>query len=102
MSQAYIVAAARTAGGRKGGKLKGWHPADLGGAVIDALVERAGTDPALIEDVIFGCVTQVGEQALNVARGAVLASRLPGACPPPAWTASAAPPSRPCISPPRP
>ena len=81
MSQAYIVAAARTAGGRKGGKLKGWHPADLGGAVIDALVERAGADPALIEDVILGCVTQVGEQALNVARGAVLASKLPESVP---------------------
>ena len=81
MSQAYIVAAARTAGGRKGGRLKGWHPADLGGAVIDALVERAGADPALIEDVIFGCVTQVGEQALNVARGAVLASKLPECVP---------------------
>jgi acetyl-CoA C-acetyltransferase len=81
MSQAYIVAAARTAGGRKGGRLKGWHPADLGGAVIDALVERAGADPALIEDVIYGCVTQVGEQALNVARGAVLASKLPESVP---------------------
>jgi len=81
MAEAYIVAAARTAGGRKGGRLAGWHPADLGGAVLDALLDRSGADPALIEDVIMGCVMQVGEQALNVARGAVLASRLPESVP---------------------
>lgn len=81
MTEAYIVAAARTAGGRKGGRLKSWHPADLGGALIDALVERAKADPALIEDVIFGCVMQVGEQAINIARNAVLASRLPETVP---------------------
>jgi len=79
--EAYIVAAARTAGGRKGGRLKGWHPADLGGALIDALVARADADPALIEDVIFGCVMQVGEQAINIARNAVLASKLPETVP---------------------
>lgn len=77
MAEAYIVAAARTAGGRKGGKLKDWHPADLGGKVIDAVLDRSGADPELIEDVIFGCVSQVGEQAINIARNAVLASRLP-------------------------
>ncbi|MDE2499165.1 MAG: acetyl-CoA C-acetyltransferase [Alphaproteobacteria bacterium] len=81
MAEAYIVAAARTAGGRKGGRLKGWHPADLGGALIDALVERSRADPALIEDVIFGCVMQVGEQAVNIARNAVLASKLPETVP---------------------
>jgi acetyl-CoA C-acetyltransferase len=81
MAEAYIVAAARTAGGRKGGRLKGWHPADLGGALIDALVERSKADPALIEDVIFGCVMQVGEQAVNIARNAVLASKLPETVP---------------------
>ena len=81
MAEAYIVAAARTAGGRKGGKLAGWHPADLAAAVIDALLDRTGADPALIEDVIMGCVMQVGEQATNVARGAVLASRLPESVP---------------------
>ena len=81
MGEAYIVAAARTAGGRKGGRLKGWHPADLGGALIDALVTRAGADPLLIEDVIFGCVMQVGEQAINIARNAVLASKLPETVP---------------------
>ena len=77
MSEAYIVAAARTAGGRKGGRLKGWHPVDLGAQVIDALLDRSKADPTLIEDVICGCVSQVGEQAIDVARNAVLASRLP-------------------------
>jgi len=78
---AYIVAATRTAGGRKGGKLAGYHPIDLGAAVIDSILERTGADPALIDDVIMGCVGQVGEQSLNVARNAVLASRLPESVP---------------------
>ena len=78
---AYIVAATRTAGGRKGGKLAGWHPADLAGQVLDSLVERSGVDPAQIEDVIIGCVTQAGEQGFNVARGAILASSLPESVP---------------------
>jgi acetyl-CoA C-acetyltransferase len=81
MSTAYIVAAARTAGARKAGRLSAWHPADLAGKVIDALVERTKADPALIEDVIMGCVGQVGEQALNVARNAVLSSKLPESVP---------------------
>jgi acetyl-CoA C-acetyltransferase len=81
MTQAYIVAAARTAGGRKGGKLAGWHPADLAAQVLDALVARTGADPALIDDVIMGCVGQAGEQAVNVARNAVLASSLPESVP---------------------
>lgn len=81
MAEAYIVAAARTAGGRKGGKLAGWHPADLAAQVLDALIERTGADPALVEDVIMGCVSQVGEQAGNVARNAILASRLPESVP---------------------
>jgi len=81
MGEAYIVAAARTAGGRKGGRLAGWHPADLAGAVLDALVDRSGIDPAVIEDVILGCVGQVGEQGINIARNAVLASRLPESVP---------------------
>ena len=63
MAEAYIVAAARTAGGKRGGRLSGWHPVDLAAQVIDALVERSGTDPALVEDVIMGCVCQVGEQS---------------------------------------
>ncbi|MEQ9225871.1 MAG: acetyl-CoA C-acetyltransferase [Parvibaculum sp.] len=81
MAEAYIVAAARTAGGRKGGKLKDWHPADLGGKVIDELVKRTGADPALVEDVIVGCVDQAGEQGMNIARNAVLASGLPESVP---------------------
>ena len=77
MAQAYIVAAARTAGGKKGGRLSGWHPVDLAAQVLDALVDRTGADPELIDDVIMGCVGQVGEQALCIARNAVLASKLP-------------------------
>jgi acetyl-CoA C-acetyltransferase len=79
--EAYIVAATRTAGGRKGGKLKDWHPASMAGRVLDSLVERAGVDPAAVEDVIMGCVGQGGEQAVNVARNAVLASSLPESVP---------------------
>jgi acetyl-CoA C-acetyltransferase len=81
MAEAYIVAAARTAGGRKGGRLSGVHPVDLSAQVLDALVDRVGADPALVEDVIMGCVSQVGEQAINVARNAVLASKLPESVP---------------------
>jgi acetyl-CoA C-acetyltransferase len=81
MGEAFIVAASRTAGGRKGGRLAGWHPADLAGKVLDDLVARSGVDPALIEDVILGCVTQAGEQSTNVARNAVLSSKLPESVP---------------------
>ena len=81
MAEAFIVAAARTAGGRRGGKLAGWHPADLAAQVLDALVARTGADPALIEDVILGCVGQAGEQSSNIARNAVLASSLPESVP---------------------
>ncbi len=81
MSEAYIVAAVRTAGGRKGGRLAGWHPADLAAAVLDALVDRTGADPASVEDVIMGCVDQAGEQAANIGRNAVLSSKLPQSVP---------------------
>lgn len=81
MSEAYIVAAARTAGGRRNGRLSGWHPADLAGQVINALIDRTGADPAIVEDVIMGCVGQVGEQSMNIARNAVLASKLPESVP---------------------
>jgi acetyl-CoA C-acetyltransferase len=81
MAEAYIVAAARTAGGRKGGRLSGWHPADLAASVLNSLVERSGADPAQVEDVIMGCVGQGGEQSVNIARNAVLASRLPESVP---------------------
>jgi len=81
MPEAYIVAATRTAGGRKGGRLSGWHPVDLAAHVLDGLVERTGADPAVVEDVIMGCVSQIGEQGINVARNAVLASSLPQSVP---------------------
>ena len=81
MAEAYIVAAARTAGGRRNGKLSGWHPADLAASVLDALIDRSACDPALVEDVIMGCVGQAGEQASNIARNAVLASCLPESVP---------------------
>ncbi|ARN19727.1 acetyl-CoA C-acetyltransferase [Piscinibacter gummiphilus] len=81
MAEAFIVAAARTAGGRRGGRLSGWHPADLAAQVLDALVTRSGVDPAAIDDVIMGCVGQAGEQAANVARNAILSSSLPESVP---------------------
>jgi acetyl-CoA C-acetyltransferase len=81
MSEAYIVEAVRTAGGRRKGALAGVHPADLGGAVLDALVDRSGIDPSSIEDVIVGCVSQAGEQAFAFGRNLVLASKLPDSVP---------------------
>jgi acetyl-CoA C-acetyltransferase len=81
MAEAYIVDAVRTAGGKRKGKLAGWHPADMAAEVLNALVDRTGIDPAVIEDVIMGCVTQGGEQAFAFGRNAVLASRLPQSVP---------------------
>ena len=82
MAEAYIIEAVRTPGGRarKGG-LIGVHPADLGATVLNALVDRTGIDPAAIEDVIVGCVTQAGEQAFAFGRNLVLASKLPDSVP---------------------
>ena len=76
MATAYIVDAVRTAGGRRGGRLAGIHPVDLAAATLDALVTRSAIDPASIEDVIMGCVGQGGEQANQVGRNAVLASKV--------------------------
>lgn len=76
MTTAYIVEAVRTAGGRRGGRLAGVHPVDLLAASLDAVVERSGIDPAAIDDVVTGCVTQAGEQAMQVGRMGVLASKL--------------------------
>jgi acetyl-CoA C-acetyltransferase len=81
MAEAYIVDAVRTAGGRRDGALKDWHPADLGAAVLNALVERTGIDPTAIEDVIVGCVSQIGDQSCHIGRSMVLASRLPDSVP---------------------
>nr|MDQ2878439.1 acetyl-CoA C-acetyltransferase [Pseudomonadota bacterium] len=81
MAEAYIVEAVRTAGGKRGGRLAGWHPADMAGEVLNAVVDRTGIDPAAIEDVIMGCVSQGGEQGFQIGRGAVLASKLPESVP---------------------
>jgi acetyl-CoA C-acetyltransferase len=81
MPQAYIVDALRTAGGRRNGALRDWHPADLAGEVLTGMIKRTGIDPASIEDVIMGCVTQAGEQSNHVGRGAVLSSILPETVP---------------------
>ena len=81
MATAVIVDAVRTAGGKRNGKLSGWHPADLAAEVLKALVERNDLDPALVDDVIMGCVMQVGAQALNIGRNAVLAAGLPESVP---------------------
>jgi acetyl-CoA acyltransferase len=84
MTNAVIVDAVRTGGGRgkkDSGKLSNWHPVDLASEVLKALVERNDLDPALIDDVIMGCVMQVGEQALNVGRSAVLAAGFPESVP---------------------
>jgi len=76
MATAYIVDAVRTAGGRRGGRLAGVHPVDLAAATLDALVARTGIDPNAVEDVVMGCVSQGGQQAGQVGRNAVLASKL--------------------------
>ncbi|EKU73014.1 MULTISPECIES: acetyl-CoA C-acetyltransferase [Sphingobium] len=81
MAEAYIAAVARSAGGKRGGKLAGVHPADLAGRVLAGLVGRSGIDPAAIEDVIMGCACPGGEQGANIARNAVLASGLPESVP---------------------
>jgi acetyl-CoA acyltransferase len=77
MREAVIVEAVRTAVGKKDGKLAGWHPVDLLAEVLNAVVERSGIDPAEVDDHITGCVSQTGEQAINIARNAWLAAGLP-------------------------
>jgi acetyl-CoA acyltransferase len=77
MPDAVIVDAVRTAGGKRNGKLKDWHPVDLAAETLKALVDRTGIDPGLVEDVIMGCVMQTGEQGLNIARNAALAAGFP-------------------------
>ena len=79
--KAYIVEAVRTAGGKRDGRLSLWHPADLGAKVLDELVTRLDMDPALVDDVVFGCVDQVGAQSGNIARNAVLSSSFPESVP---------------------
>ena len=81
MTNAVIIDAVRTPGGRRNGMLKDWHPADLAAHVLKALQERNDLDPALVDDVIMGCVMQVGEQSLNIGRNAVLAAGWPESVP---------------------
>lgn len=81
MAEAYIIEAVRTAGGRRNGKLAGWHPANMAAEALNAIVDRSGIDAAAVDDVILGCVTQAGEQAFAFGRNAVLASKLPASVP---------------------
>ncbi|MBX3577411.1 MAG: thiolase family protein [Rhizobiaceae bacterium] len=75
--QPVIVDALRTPFGKRGGKLSGWHPVELGAYLMARLLERAGVSPADVDEVILGCVSQVGEQSLNIARNVMLAAGLP-------------------------
>ena len=81
MSEAFIIEAVRVAGGRRKGRLANVHAVDLGAMSLNAIVDRTGVDPAAVEDVIFGCVTQAGEQSQHVGRNCVLASKLPQSVP---------------------
>ncbi len=81
MTNAVIVDAVRTAGGKRNGKLRNWHSADLASEPLMALVERNNLDPGMVDDVIMGCVMQVGEQSLNIGRNAVLAAGFPESVP---------------------
>src|SRR6266576_1191054 len=77
MREVVIVEAVRTPIGRRNGKLKDIHPVVLGSLVLKEIVKRAGIEPGQVEDVVFGCVTQAGEQSLNVARSAWLTAGFP-------------------------
>ncbi len=81
MGTAYIVDVVRSAGGRRRGQFADWHPADLGAAVVNGLLERNDLDPHVVDDAIFGCVTQAAEQTFAFARNIVLASQLPQSVP---------------------
>ncbi len=81
MTTAVIVDAVRTAGGKRNGKLRNWHAVDLASEALKAIAERNQLDPALVDDVIMGCVMQVGEQSLNIGRNAVLAAGWPESVP---------------------
>jgi acetyl-CoA acyltransferase len=81
MTEAVIVDAVRTPGGKRNGMLKDWHPAQLAAHVLKALAERNNLDPVLVDDVIMGCVMQVGQQSLNIGRNAVLTAGWPESVP---------------------
>ena len=79
--EAVIVTAVRTALGRRNGRLKDWHPVDLLAQVLNEVVQRAGIEAGIVDDVIVGCVSQIGEQGLNLGRNAVLAAGFPESVP---------------------
>jgi len=81
VTTAVIVDAIRTPLGKRNGKLQNWHPVDLAAETLKALISRTGIDPAVIDDVIMGCVMQVGEQGVNIGRNAVLAAGWPDSIP---------------------
>ena len=81
MRDAVICQAVRTPVGKRGGGLSGVHPVDLSAHVLNALVERAGIDPGVVDDVIWGCVSQIGEQTYNIGRNAVLSAGWPESVP---------------------
>src|SRR4051812_50211021 len=81
MGEAFVVGAVRSPVGRRGGGLSAVHPADLGAHVLRALVERTGVDPGRIDDVLWGCVGQMGPQASNIGRTTVLSAGLPESVP---------------------
>ena len=99
MTEAVIVDAVRTPGGKRNGQFRDEHPVNMAAQVLKALEERNGLDPAMVDDVIMGCVMQVGEQSLNIGRNAVLAAGWPERSLRQRWTASAVRASSPCTSP---
>lgn len=98
MRDAVVVDAIRTPIGKRNGALSGLHPVDLSAHVLRALTERTRLEPSSVDDVVWGCVSQVGEQTANLGRYAVLAAGWPESVPGSPWTASAAPPNRPFTS----
>ena len=81
MAEAFICDAVRTPMGRHHGSLSEWHPTDLGAHVLRALLDRTQVDPHLIDDVVFGCINQIGSQAANLARTSWLATTSARSCP---------------------
>ena len=81
MAEAYVIDAVRSAVGKRNGGLSGVHPAELSAQVLRGLADRAGIEPEIVDDVIWGCVMQAGEQALDIARTAVLTAGWPETIP---------------------
>ena len=98
MRDAVIVEAVRTPVGKRNGGLSGVHPVELSAHVLSSLAERTGIDPAAVDDVVWGCVSQVGEQTFDIARTAVLAAGWPDTVPGSPSTGSADRGSRRCTS----